>query len=108
MGMKMEMEMNGAEMGETEMVRIEMGKTDVAARAAGGAVAGAAVRAAAPARGEAMLSKERVVSYLWFVLFLPYGLYRIWRSGSSFCRAEKYVWTVMAAAYLIRLIFGGG
>lgn len=57
-----------------------------------------------------VLSKARIITYIWIILFLPYGLYRVWGGESTFRRSEKWVWTLIAAAYLIgffRLIIAG-
>lgn len=52
-----------------------------------------------------VLSKARIITYIWIILFPPYGLYRVWGGESTFRRSEKWVWTLIAAVYLI-VFFG--
>lgn len=57
-----------------------------------------------------VFSKARIITYIWIILFAPYGLCRVWGGKSTFRRSEKWVWTLIAAAYLIgffRLIITG-
>ena len=48
-----------------------------------------------------VLSKWRIITYLWVVFFPPYGLYRIWCSESNFRKSERYVWTFMIICYVM-------
>ncbi len=49
-------------------------------------------------------TKEKLITYAAFLFLPPYGLYRIWKKNSSFRKAERYVWTMMFAAYMACLI----
>ncbi len=48
-----------------------------------------------------VFSKARIITYIWVILFPPYGLYRVWGKGSHFRRSEKWVWTMIVIVYLI-------
>lgn len=49
-------------------------------------------------------TKEKIITYAAFLFLPPYGLYRIWKRGSAFRTAERYVWTMMSVAYMSCLI----
>ncbi len=52
-----------------------------------------------------ILSKWRIFTYIWVVLFPPYGLYRVWSKRSNFTQAEKYLWSFVVVVYVASLIY---
>lgn len=50
-------------------------------------------------------TKWRMVTYVWLILFPPYGLYRVWSKESTFTRSERVVWTFMMIVYMLRFLW---
>ena len=51
-----------------------------------------------------VFTKQRVITYASAIFLPPYALYRIWMAQSELRRSEKYVWTMIVAAYMIYFV----
>lgn len=49
-------------------------------------------------------TKEKMWTYLWILLFTPYGVYRLFDKKNEFLYQQKVAWLIVSVVYVIYLI----